>query len=44
MELIDHLAKALEWTPAQDPNNLRWAAAQESALLYTGHLSVILLQ
>ena len=44
VELVEHLTRALDWTPAHDPSNSSLSAIQESALLYTGHLSVILLQ
>lgn len=43
-ELIQHLTQALDWQPAQDPSNSNLSAIQESALLYTGHLSVVLMQ
>ena len=41
--MIEHLKTALDWSPAYDASNLSLSAMQESALLYTGHLSVILL-
>ena len=43
-ELIQHLSQALEWSPSQDPANSSLLAIQESALLYSGHLSVVLMQ
>jgi hypothetical protein len=41
-ELIQHLTTSLDWTPVIDPSNQTLAAIQESALLYTGHLAIIL--
>lgn len=43
-ELIQHLVAGLDHSPAQDPSNSTLSAIQESALLYTGHLSIIMIQ
>lgn len=37
-----HLTSALDWSPAMDPTNQSLSSIQESALLYSGHLAVIL--
>ena len=41
-ELLALLTSALDWTPASDLSNSSLSSLQESALLYSGHLAVIL--